>query len=448
MNYASANKFLLSLYLLPRREYLKNPAECAWYLTRTQFLLNLLDNPEKKIQHYIHVAGTSGKGSVSLMLGAILRAAGKRTGTITSPGINGDISRTEINGQAITKSEFAIAVTKIKKALDKYKKESTYDIPSVFEILTVLSLLYFAQGKTGWAVIETGLGGRYDSTNVIPRKDIAIITNIGLDHTELLGKTKEKIAYEKAGIIKSGCRVFTAERDNKVLRVIKKECAKNEAALTRVSLASSLPKTNDRPISTGITTRFVYGNDTFSIPALGQHQIGNAMLAIEAARALRIPLPAIKRGLARVKLPLRMEVISLRPLIIMDGAHNPDKMITTVQTVKEIKKTIKQNNSVHLVVGFSADKNIAAMIKQLSTLKPATVACARFTGNNFRAAANPAGLERQFKKLLPRARIKTFLNPRRAFSWSRSQQQKNQLLLVTGSMYLSGELRHEKYASL
>lgn len=418
MDYQQAYDFLLSLYNIPRLEYLKDKKKSEIYLKRLQFLLDILGNPEKKIPHYIHLTGTSGKGSVAIMLASILRAAGKKTGLLTSPHPSAITERWEINGRTMNKKIFAQTVEKIKSALEKYINTAPYDLPSFFEIVTAMGLMYFAQNKVRWAVIEVGLGGRNDSTNVIPRKDLAIITNIGLDHVNLIGPTKTDIAREKVGIIKPGCRVLTAEKNPKILKIIKDESAKQKTFLKILKPArQSIP---------------------YHLTALGQHQINNARLAIEAATMLGLNQQHIQKGISTVRLPLRMEIISRRPLIILDGAHNPDKMKTTIQTAKELRATYKK---IHLVIGFSADKNIKNMLKQLVSLHPTTVACTRSTSNPFRQVADPRLLQKQARALLPRTKSKIFLDPLEAYRWSKKQTKTHDLLLVTGSIFLSGELR-------
>lgn len=424
-----SEQFLLSWAKLGRKEYMADPNQCSVYLKRLQFFLDLIGNPEKKISHYIHVAGTSGKGSVCLMLDSILRTDGRRVGTMTSPEIGPTQTRWQINGKVMSKTEFAEILTALKPKLEKYLQTSPYDPISHFELMTTIGLYWFAKKKVNWAILEAGCGGRYDSTNIIPYKNIAVITNIALDHTEILGKTKEKIAYEKAGIIKKNCLVFTGESDKKVLKIIKAECNKQRASLKI----------------------FNYKNISYKLPVIGQHQIKNAILAIEIAEALKIPGAKIKSGLAKVKLPLRMEVISKKPLIILDGAHNPDKMKTTTYELRKITKlrttnkttdhsTIKPFNHLHLLVGFSADKNINQMIKQLVSLKPASVAITKFN-NPFKKSAEPEYIKRLFDKNLTKTKIKTFSNPNDAFNWSKKQLKTGDILLVTGSMYLAGEIK-------
>ncbi len=438
MTFAEAYRYLAKLKKIPRREYLLDPALCVVYLERLQKLLDLLGNPEKKIPHYIHIAGTSGKGSTGLMLESIWRKAGHRTGLLLSPGVDGLIAHALVNGQPLRPTALTRLVTKIKSALDYYQKNKLGDVPSTFEIFTALTLLHFAEKKVEWAILEVGLGGRYDSTNVIPYKDIAIVTNIGFDHTELLGRTRAKIAVEKAGIIKAGSRVFTAEEHPAALRVIERECQQEQAPLKKISSNNYQLK----KISFGQLS-FVYQKKIYHLPTFAEHQIKNALLAIEAAKAIHIPQSTIKKGLAFVRLPIRLELTQRRPAIILDGAHNPDKMQATVAAIKMLRHDgiIKPTANIHLVVGFAADKNWTTMLRQLAGLKPRSIACARFTKNTSRAVAEPAEIARRFETLLPGATVRSFSQPKAALAWSRRQQKTSDLLLVTGSMYLSGEVR-------
>lgn len=431
MNYQEARQYLLSLKNIPRREYLLDHRPGPHFLERLRYFLACLGNPEKKIPHYIHVTGTSGKGSTTLMLAAILQAAGKRVGAMTSPSPDGLFGRSEINGRPMRRKEFAILMGKIKIALEIYSKHSPYDLPSEFELLTALSLLYFAEKKVPWVVVEVGLGGRFDSTNVIPRKDVAIITNIGRDHVELIGPTLQNITSEKAGIITNGAAVFTSVKQKNLQAILDKECRKHK---TRLRLIHNRAKIINQNLS-GLT--FKYQDVAYTLPVLGEHQIANALLAIEAARYLRVATEAIQRGLRLVRLPTRSEIVNKKPLIILDGAHNPDKMRATINTIKKIGRA----KDLQLLIGFAANKNWHAMLKQLATLQPQNVACTRFTENIFRSVAAPAELARATKKLLPQATVEQFLDPREALIWIKKKQKTSDVLLITGSMYLSGELR-------
>ncbi|MEK7084756.1 MAG: cyanophycin synthetase, partial [Patescibacteria group bacterium] len=200
---------------------------------------------------------------------------------------------------------------------------------------------------------------------------------------------------------------------------------------------------------------FSYQENTYKLSCLGIHQARNAALCIDIARSLNVPIKAIQRGLASAKLPLRMEIVHKNPLIILDGAHNPDKMKTTVAAVKtitqenkKIKKQIRKSGlsvypdiTVHLILGFSENKNIAAMLRQLATLTPKTIACTRNTVNPFRKVYDPGDLQKQCQKYMPHAMANIFLDPADAVQWSKKQTKKGDVLLITGSIFLSGEIR-------
>lgn len=437
MTFQQAEQFLMSLSNLPRQEYMNDPKKCHVYLERTQSLLNILGNPEKKIPHYIHIAGTSGKGSVSSYLHSILLSDKKNVGLYTSPHPSSILERWVQGNKQMTKAEFAGIVAIMKTALDVYIRKSSYDPPSFFEITTAMTLYWFALKKVEWAVVETGCGGRFDSTNSIPYKDIAVITNIGLDHTEILGNTKEKIAYEKAGIIRACSVAITQENNAKVLKVIEQSARKQKAVIHR-----------SKPIYTAVYSGmdgsdFLYKDSYFHTSVIGEHQIKNAILAIDTARLLGISEPAIQWGIKHATQPLRMEVYAKNPRIILDGAHNPDKIKTTVAAV-ELLRSLKQNKirDIHLIIGFSENKNIRAMVRQLIELKPKSIMCTRNTVNYFRKVAFPKDIVAICREFAEKSCIiEAYMDPYDALCAAKKHAKKNDLILATGSLFMSGELR-------
>ncbi|MCU0680101.1 MAG: bifunctional folylpolyglutamate synthase/dihydrofolate synthase [Planctomycetes bacterium] len=431
MNYKQAYDYLLSLNNFSREEKRKNKRD--WHLKRVQFFLNFLNNPEKQIPHYIHVAGTSGKGSVCFMLSSILGAWGKKVGLLNSPHPSKITERWLINNQQITDSELAKAVNELVPSFDKYFKNSPYPMLSFIETTVALGFYFFKQKKIDWGVIETGLGGRYDSTNVLPHKDIAIITNIGLDHTDVLGKTKKEIAYEKAGIIQKNCLVVIGEKNKTIQNIIKQECQKKKAPFIIVDNDYQIIKQNEEGLN------FIYKKEKYHLPRiLGEHQIRNAILAINTAQQLGISLKAIKEGLARTSLPVRMELFSQKPLIILDGAHNTDKMKSTV----EITKKIQKNKKIYLLIGFTKGKDYKNMLKELITLKPKKIICSRFTNNQFRKVVNPREIQEFIKKISPQTKTDIFLQPQEALKKILKEAKTKDIILVTGSLFLSGEIRN------
>ncbi len=419
MNFQEAYNYIISEKKFP--DNYRPATSPAQRLENFKLFLNILGNPENKIPHYIHVTGTSGKGSTCLMLASILSNSGKKVGLMTSPHLTNITERWQINNQTMTEKEFIRIVKIIKEKMNGHRL-------SFFELTTAIGLLYFAEKKVDWAIIEVGCGGRYDSTNAIPHKDAAVITNIGLDHTEILGKTKTKITYEKSGIIKPGCKVFTSEKNKGLLKIINQECKKNNTPLIKTVGAKILHQTNNG-------TTFVYKNKKYRLNVLGKHQVDNATLAIATANSLNLGYAQIKNGLADVRLPVRLEIISRKPLVILDGAHNADETKATTQAIKQLKAD-GYISRIHLLIGFSANKS-QATIKELLKLQPATLACTRQTINPFRLAMSPEDIRSQFTS----PNIKTFNSPKQALVWSKKQLLPDDLLLITGSMFLAGELR-------
>lgn len=437
MNFQQAEQFLTSLSNLPRAQYMSDPKRSDVYIKRVQAFLDLIGNPEKKIPHYIHIAGTSGKGSTSSFIHSILVADKKFVGLYVSPHPTHIIERWKYGNKYMTESEFVEVVSVIKKAFDTYIRTIKLDPPSFFEIATAMTLYWFAQKGAEWAVIETGCGGRLDSTNVLPYKDIAIITNVGLDHMEILGDTKEKIAYEKAGIIKKNCIAITQEQNKKVRAVIEKEAKKQKVAL-------QLSKPQHTVVYSGLEgSDFIYKDNYFHIKSIGTHQIKNAILAIDAARLLHISEEAIHIGVHEAKHPVCMEIIQTSPHVILDGAHNPDKIKTTVNTLNTLLDEPSEHfRSVHLILAFSGNKDIRSMIKLLMTLGPKTVICTRNTVNPFRKVGHPGMVAQLCKTYAPKAKIELYLDPEEAFEHAKRTAKQNDIILVTGSLFMSGQLRH------
>jgi dihydrofolate synthase/folylpolyglutamate synthase len=332
----------------------------------------------------------------------------------------------------MSQKEFIDLVIFLKPKLDQYIRVTPYDMLSFFELTEVLGLLWFARNKVRWAVMEVACGGRYDATNIIPRKDAAVITNVGVDHIGIIGDNKREIAYEKAGIIKPNCAVFTSEKDKKIRAIFEKECRKNKVKMA----VFNAPKFKLLESNFSETT-FLYNNEKYSLPMFGAHQIKNAILCIEVAKHLKFKYKDIYPGLKKVDQPLRLEIVGRNPLIILDAAHNPDKIKTTVEAVKQLKEI----KNIYLIVGSSENKNTRLMIKYLASLKPRVVYCSRNTMNPFRKVLSPQTMAKEFKKLLPKTPTPIFLDPFQALEMAKKEAKKDDLILVTGSIFISGELR-------
>lgn len=432
MTFNTAYNYLISLANLPRQQYMRAGSACEIYMKRLQYLLNILGNPEKQIPHYIHVTGTSGKGSVTAYLHNILHAAGKRVASTYSPHVSSILERWKINDRLMSEAEFIQIIEKLKPALDQYIKESPYEVPSFFEIMEAIGFMWYAEQQIDWVVLEVGCGGRYDSSNIIPHKDIAVITNIGLDHVGIIGNTKEEIAYEKAGIIAAGVPAFSMETDPALQKIIQQEATNKETHTVFVDAGQGSVLTESL-----MQTVFEYDDTTYTIQLAGQHQIDNAILCINVAKELGIDDKAIIDGLAATKNMIRVEVVQDSPRIIIDGAHNEDKMNATVSTIQKERA----DNNLHLLIGFTDSKDHEPMLKTLSSLKPRTIAVTRYTNNPFRKAAHPKQIADSLKKYVPATSIELFLDPSDALHWSQTQMATDDTLLVTGSIFLAGEIR-------
>src|SRR3989344_3140502 len=433
MNFLEAEQFLLSLRNIPRKDFIKKNKNCQICLDRLNYFLSFLGNPQNKIPHYIHITGTSGKGSLTTYLHSILHTAGKKVGSTQSPHPTKITEHWKVATKNMTDKEFENIVKIIKVALEKYISSNKYDIISYSEVLTAIGLLFFYQKNVEWAIIEVGLGGRYDSTNIIPNKDIAIITNIGLDHEKSIGPTKKAITYEKSGIIKPNTKIFTMVSDTKLLNIINNECKKNIADIKIIK------KNNFKIINFSINkTQFNYLDNEYVLTTPGIHQINNALIAIEVSKYLNIPINTIKKGQANTKQILRLELF-YKNQIILDGAHNKDKMKSTVDFIKKINE--KNEKNIHILIGFSENKKYKQMIKMILDLNPKSIAISRNTNNPFRKVASPIDIKKECNKKNTNNTLHVFVDPEKALDWSMKKIKKNDILLITGSIFLSGQIR-------
>ena len=300
-------------------------------LERMETLMTLLGHPERQLR-FIHVAGTNGKGSIAAMLSSILTQAGYTTGMYTSPHLLQVNERMKINGIDISNEELLTLAESVRLAVEEMS-----DPPTEFERITAMALLYFQRRACQVVVLEVGLGGRLDATNVIPAPDAAVIANIALEHTAVLGNTLEQIAREKAGIIKKGSSVVLYHQSPSVEAVVRDVCQQQGASLFVTDPARG--RTVSRTLE-GQTLNYRDRNHLF-LPLPGAYQAKNAFAALEAVDALvrekgyRISEEAIRRGVALVRWPGRLEVLRHDPLVLVDGAHNPDGVEALTASLKE-----------------------------------------------------------------------------------------------------------------
>lgn len=345
-----------ALHALPRM------GQGAPGLARMQNLCDHLGNPEKELQ-CIHIAGTNGKGSLAAMTSSILTAAGYKTGLTISPYVVDFRERFQIDGEMIPPRTLANLTEKVLDAIDAIEAEGG-EKPVEFEAVTALAFLWFAREKCDLVVLETGLGGRCDATNVVPHKLVAAITKIGYDHMEVLGDTLDKIAAEKAGIIKEGTVVVNypdqpAETMGPILTA---------AAEAHTSIIT--PDKDDLTLLRGkrLENRIDYGGYRAALGLPGTHQANHAAMAVEIALALwrefgyDISDDAILQGLADARMPARIEVLRRHPLLLLDGCHNPDgaKMLAATLTRADFEENLVG------VLGVLADKDYKDMLSDLA----------------------------------------------------------------------------------
>ena len=345
MNYTESLNYIHSLMRFGSRPGLE----------RITCLLHRLGDPQEKLD-IIHVAGTNGKGSTCTFLSNILRAAGKKTGLYISPYVTVFNERIQIDGLPIPNDDLAAYTQRVKQAVDQMPDDGCPI--TEFEFITAVAFLYFNEQKCDAVVLEVGLGGRLDATNTITRPKASVIARIALDHTAILGNTEAEIAFEKCGIIKSGCPVITtADNSDEVLSVIKKIAAERGCEL------SISNKANAKTVCADVFgSKILWQGEEYNIGLPGEHQISNALNAVTAIRAAypEVTVTQIKQGLKNSAFAARCEVISKEPLVILDGSHNPNG---TGALADLLKKTDIKNATA--IVGFMADKDVSDAVQLL-----------------------------------------------------------------------------------
>lgn len=312
-------------------------------LERIKKVLNVLGSPQNRFKS-IHIAGTNGKGSVSVMTANVFKTAGYKTGLFISPFVINFRERIQINGEFITENDLVYYAQKVKNTNIELTE---------FEFITATAFLYFANQNIDILICETGLGGRLDATNTLDNVIVNVITKIGLDHTAILGDTIEKIAEEKCGILRS-CKTVTSYNQHKAaLDVIK--------SYDRNVIIPDINKLNI--LKSGINNTYIYDDKKYELSLSGSYQVENSLISIEAVKATGydIPYEAIYKGLYEASFPARMEIISRNPLVVLDGAHNPDGAEALCEQLKEY------SGKVTAIIGMMKDKNYEDFLK--STLK-------------------------------------------------------------------------------
>lgn len=398
-------------------------------MERIEALCKAFGDPQDRLK-YVHVAGTNGKGSTCYMIASVLKESGYKVGLFTSPFIVDFRERIQINGEMIPEQELADIISEVKPVVGKLSGQGIE--PTEFEIITVTAFLYFLRQKCDIVVLEVGLGGLLDSTNIIKKSEVSVITSISFDHTNILGDTLLKIAEHKCGIFKEGGKVvgypqpdFTVERYIKD-KAKEKNCEYFSHDLSRVRLV--------REEIDGSTV--IYNGCTFKIPLTGKHQIYNFATAASAVNVLKqngwnITQKSMLDGIAKLKIPARTEIVSRSPLTVIDGGHNAegiDALYNSLVTLFKDKKIIA-------VFGMMKDKDYAYAVKKIAPL------CERIYTTE---ASNPRSLDAKSlaAEVKPYCKkVKAISSPEKAYEKAVKKAKSDEVILVCGSLYLASDIK-------
>lgn len=412
-------------------------------LERVERLLARVGSPQVGLK-VVHVAGTKGKGSTATMIARFLEEAGCRVGLFTSPHLIHLEERIKIDGAMIPKEEVCRLLGRLKDYVEGERKKDINDSPTFFEILTALGLMYFSgppPGGVDWAVLEVGMGGRLDATNVVTPR-VSVITEIGMDHTEFLGVTLRQIALEKAGIIKEGVPVVSSPGSEEALAVVEERC--REKGSPHYLVGRDIEVIRLRRIK-GIPLEGVECNVRtwareyrgLRIPLLGNHQARNCACALGVMevlaekRSIQWSEEMARRALSHLRCPARIEVVSREPLIILDSAHNVPSMRALAETLRRdvpFKRLI-------LVLGLSQDKDIDGILREIVPLADELI----LTSSGYPRAAGPGLLREKVMGLFGR-RALVVGEVERVMEEAKRLARPGDCICVTGSFYLAGRV--------
>jgi dihydrofolate synthase/folylpolyglutamate synthase len=421
-------------YLLKFADYERLPRSgIVWDIKRIERLLGRLNNP----QHYantVHVAGTKGKGSTAAMIASILLSAGYRTGLYTSPHLLSFTERIQVGGRPVDEADWAGLTERIRPHVGAENKIGDLGELTTFEILTAMAFLYFRDVKADYQVVEVGLGGRIDATNVV-KPQVCVITSISYDHTDVLGDTLAKIAGEKAGIIKPGVAVVSAPQFPEAMEVIERACRVQDARLVKVGEEVTWEKGKYNDEGQHFRVKGLKGEYDLWLPLLGEHQMENAANAVAAAELLtgmgtRIPAESIAEGLAKVRWPGRLQVLGKEPWVIVDGAHNAYSMLRLGEALEQYFIYDKAK----LILGFGGDKDITGMAREAAAITGDIVLVA----SRHPRAVKAEVLVEEFKKHGVTPRVAASV--KEAIRLALEEAGDNDLICAAGSIFVIAEV--------
>ena len=381
-------------YLLRFADYERLPRSgVVWDTKRIERLLEKLGHPHLETRT-VHIAGTKGKGSTSAMIASILKQAGYRVGLYTSPHLLSYTERIRVGGQPIAEEEWAGLVEQIRPYVEAVNAEGTFGELTTFELYTAMAFVHFRAIKADYQVMEVGLGGRLDATNVV-RPQVCVITSISYDHMEVLGNTLAKIAGEKAGIIKPGVPVVSAPQFPEAMEVIERVCRERGSRLVKAGKDVTWKTGGFDEGGQSIHLKGLLREYDLRIPLLGEHQVENAANAVTAAELLadrdrKITAAAISRGLLNVDWPGRLQVLRRNPRVVIDGAHN----VYSMQKLGEALQKYFKYHRLVLILGFSAEKDVPGMLEEAVKMTHDIIV----TASTSPRSAKPAVLVEEFAK--------------------------------------------------
>ena len=434
MDYRQSIAHLLALVDHERNKVTGPRQKTIYDLTRMEVLLERLGNPQHQVPA-VHIAGTKGKGSTAALCDSTLHAAGLKTGFYSSPHLHTFRERIRRDSEPISQQKFGSLVELLWPLHEELKSDPNVGPLTLFEFLTGMAFQCFGEDSTDVQVIEVGLGGRLDATNVLDA-GVCVVTSISLDHTAVLGDTIGEIAADKAGIIKPGTTVVVAPQPPEALDQILSACQDKEAAPILVGRDVTWEELGCDNDGQRFTVRGLNAEYHLHMPLLGSYQLENAALAVAALEALssqgiQVPANAMEIGFARVSWPCRMEVLSRSPLLVADGAHNVYSMESLLDS---LPKYLEYDRLI-LVAGFSRDKNVRGMAQAL--LKKADVIYA--TASRHPRSLTPAEVSGLFAD--SREIVSEAPTPAEALNMALDTAGDKDLVLATGSLFLTAEVR-------
>lgn len=405
-------------------------------LDRTFELLRRLGRPDRRSGRIIHITGTSGKGSVAALVESTLRSAGYSTGLYTSPAIESETDRIQVDRENISRSDFAALIFEVAQHVSAMVAEGL-EQATEFEVTTVAAFAYFARRQVNWLVLEVGMGGRFDTTSVIDNPVVSCITNISLDHTDWLGSTPEQIAWDKAGIIKPGVPCVTGTDHPGALDVIRRVSASQTSALTEVEAADA------EVVTLGLTGQVVNilgargWYKGIELALLGNHQAANAAVALRLLELAGMNEASIRAGFRAVNWPGRFEVMrrpGSEPGVLLDSAHNPAKCEALAQALRDYFPDCP----IRLVIGMLADKQVDLMVGPLLALDQIRMI---WTVTPQSPRALPAETLGQVCQGLGHSRVVASSSISAALDQALNGTGMGELVVITGSSYTVGPAR-------